>query len=86
MEARIIRETYGVTAIASVATGRISSSGYSHARCPGGTGLIAGSQWKTEVENRMTRRSATTNSGSDASASMVFETIVSNFFSRCRAA
>ena len=43
----MIRETYGATAITSVATGRTSSSGWSHGCVPGGIGLIAGSKWKT---------------------------------------
>ncbi len=53
---------------------------------PGGTGLIAGKMWQTVVANRMTSRTATTNSGSAASSSIAFEVTMSKDFSRRSAA
>src|SRR5262249_42246487 len=58
-----------------------------HGRDPGGIVLIAGkAPWKTVVANRMTRTSATTNSGSAAKASRRFELRASKIFSRLNAA
>ena len=53
---------------------------------PGGTGLIAGKMWQTVVANRMTSRTATTNSGSAASSSIAFDVTMSKDFSRRSAA
>src|SRR5690242_14381900 len=82
----MIRATYGATASTRVSTGRMRTSGWSHGRVPGGTGLIAGNQWKTVVANRMTRITATTNSGNAASSSIELDVTVSNAFSRRSAA
>src|SRR6476661_2299963 len=83
----MMRETYGATTITRVATGRMSSLGYSHGRCPGGIWLTAGRKpAKTVVANRMTSRSPTTNSGRAATASIELDVTLSKVFSRRRAA
>ena len=61
----MIRATYGVTAMTSVAVGRIIPSMLSHGRVPGGMIVIAGRKpVKTVVAKRTTRLIPTTNSGS----------------------
>src|SRR5712691_1511181 len=86
MEARMIRATYGATAITRVRHGRTSPLKLSHGRDPGGILLIAGKTLNRVVESRMTRTTATTNSGSAASTSSRFELSVSKTFSRLSAA
>src|SRR4051794_28630481 len=82
----MIRATYGATAMTKVSVGKIRTFGSSHGWVPGGPWLMAGSHVNTEVANRMTNSTATTNSGSAASSSNVLLMIVSKSFSRRRAA
>src|SRR5258708_18829227 len=82
----MIRATYGATAITRVRVGRTSAVQLSHGRDPGATVLIAGRTWNTVVAKKMTRTTATTNSGSAARTSSRFELTVSQTFSRLNAA
>src|SRR5215468_1757483 len=78
MAARIIRKMYGTITTTSVATGRISSSGWLQAYVPGGSSDTAGSTCQTTVDSTMIRPIATTNSGSDVTASAITEATWSN--------
>src|SRR5215831_1021598 len=62
----------------SVATGKISNLGWLHAYVPGGKSETAGSRCETTVASKMIRVIATTNSGSDVTASVVTEVMWSN--------
>src|SRR5215469_11821375 len=64
--------------ITSVATGSISNLGWLHAYVPGGSSETAGSQWNTTVDSKMMSEIATTNSGSEVTASAVTEVTWSN--------
>ncbi len=61
-----MRDTYGVTAMTSVSTGRIIDAGLDHGGAPPPAIVTAGSTWNTVVENSATSRMPTTNSGSPA--------------------
>ena len=67
----MIRLMYGVTAMISVAAGRITSLGTFQACSPGGMIETAGSACDTLVANSRTSPMPITNSGSAASASVV---------------
>src|SRR5258708_35078236 len=82
----MIRATYGATAMTRVRIGRTSAVQLFHGRDPGATVLMAGRTWNTVVAKKMTRTTATTNSGSAARTSSRFELTVSKTFSRLNAA
>src|SRR5207302_4567918 len=83
----MILATYGATAITRVRTGRTRPLRLPHGLDPGGIVLIAGrTPANTVVANKMTRMTATTNSGSAASTSSRFEVSESKSFSRLSAA
>src|SRR5690349_20159975 len=83
----MIRATYGATTSTRVTVDRTSATQLFHGREPGGIVLMAGrNQRNTVVENTMTSRRPTTNSGNAAKASSRFELVWSKTFSRLRAA
>ena len=82
IEARMIRLMYGVTAIISVAAGRMTTLGTFQACSPGGMMDTAGSTCDTLVANSNTSAMPITNSGRAASARVVIERMWSVGLSR----
>src|SRR5919202_550930 len=73
IEPRMIRLMYGVTAMISVAAGRTTFFGASHAFCPGASSDTAGKMWNRPVAKMRISPMPITNSGSAARISVIVE-------------